>query len=1034
MLDILRDQDLSSKILDNTKISKVLSETEIKQLMGSIAQDVGGGAHSTISDSGKIGAYGFNLEALQTVGAVAPNAIEKTLENIKKNVPDISTLTKKTWIREQASDPVGKFGLGGLSGKNLGKNFALDSLNKLGLPIPTNIGNVGNNLNFAALADPKIWTAKAGSAAETANKVVNEANGSVGSGVSSVKNILSKEVSGLTTKIAVVGTPEQSNEVLSTTNKMVSTMTKTLTNSATKSATALITNSVSLPSATKIVFEDVSKQINRKTSAVNEAIDVSFDPFREAPSIENMTSAVSAVTSLVDTHEKEITEIIDDAHISQITNLGGGGGGFLNDPLAQNNAMVSLLDRNIKTLLSSKAISLDSPKDVILGMLSVANGQGIDTAIKFANGLIKTSSSGKTSSDFFGVGFSANKLFDEILGTKPGSPTISAPNPATLAPAKPTVANLPTNEGLRDTNPRTGYKDPNNVYPKKEYLEAGNGDVNALAVGKNPGETKALPEDQTIHGEHDAQRTTSKTIAGRTGESVSQPKSAYNAQYPHNHTYQSESGHTMEFDDTPNSERVSLNHKSGTFQEMRPDGSQVNKIVGDGYTVIDRNGVITIEGKANVHVGGSCNIYVANNCNLTVGGNTNIDTHGNVDWKVGGNMNLAVKGTFATRVDGDYSMDVNGDIDSATSGSWRLGSATSIDIISQAGIKIDATSNIDVKSNAAVNVEGAGNINLKAALVASSPIDTPTLDVTTANITTLNVGTLNAGTTNLRATGTDTGTNGGSTHDLPISGPTSISASVTAPESAADGTPPNITIVADPVSPMTPSEPEFVGSSGGVSPEEAKGMDYDGEDGIADRNAAGIEESATPGEEGSSSPVSGKVAPTACNVTKTGVKLPDINISNGVNYSMKISDKFTLKDVMVKGKLRNYGGFSKADMIANMRCLAVNCLDSIKTKFPGMYFTSGFRDYIPAGGSTTSQHMLGQAVDMKFNGMSKAKYHDEIVPWIIKNVPYDQVLLEYLPSGGHWIHISFKEKGNRYQHFTMYNHSRKSPNGSFKKY
>ena len=164
------------------------------------------------------------------------------------------------------------------------------------------------------------------------------------------------------------------------------------------------------------------------------------------------------------------------------------------------------------------------------------------------------------------------------------------------------------------------------------------------------------------------------------------------------------------------------------------------------------------------------------------------------------------------------------------------------------------------------------------------------------------------------------------------------------------------------------------------------------------------------------------------------MKLPDINIANGINYGMKISDKFTLKQVMVKGKLRDYGGFSKRDMIANMRCLAVNCLDPIITKFPGMYFTSGFRDYIPKGGSTTSQHMLGQAVDMKFNGMTKAQYHDVIIPWIVKNVPYDQLLLEYLPSGGHWIHISFKEKGNRYLHFTMYNHKRVSAPGTFKKY
>ena len=1003
MLDILRDQKLSG-ILNNTKISKVLPETDIKKLMASIAQDSGGGSHSTISDTGKLGAYAMNLEALQAVGAVAPNAVEKTLENIKKNNPSISTLIKKAWIRSKAADKDKKFGLGGLIGKNLGKNFALTALKKLGLPIPAKIGNVGNNLNFAALADPKIWTAKPGSAAETALKIVNAANGSTKSATSTIKDVLSKQVPSLTTKLAVVGTPKASDEVVSTTNKMVKTITKTLTSSALKSATELITKSTKLPPGVKKAFEKVSKDIDRKTAATNEAIDVSFDPFRKAPNNENIKKAVSAIISLVDNHEKEVTETIDDAHNEQSTALGGGGGGFLNDPSAQNNAMVSLLDRNLKSLLSAKSLSLDSPKDVILGMLAVANGQGIDTAIKFANGLIKTSSNGKTSKDYFGVGFSANKLFDDLLGIKPGSPTIAAPNPAESLPAKPTVANQPTNETLRDNDPKKGFNDPNNVYPKKEYLEAGNGDVNALAVGKNPGETKALPQEQTIHGQHDAQRTTSKTIDGRTGESISQPKSAFASQYPYNHAYQSESGHTMEFDDTPNAERVSLNHNSGTFLEMRPDG-QVNKIVGDGYTIIDRNGVITIEGKANVHVGGTCNIYVANNCNLTVGGNTNIDMHGNVDWKVGGNMTLAVEGTFATRVDGDYSMDVSGDIDAATSKSFRLGSATSVDILSNGKINIDAVSDINIKTDAKANVYGSKETNIKSGV--------------TTNVQSI------AGNLNLKGGGTT------SVDGLLVNLRAGTAGSAV---TASDGTPPQIVIVADPVSPMNPSEPEFVGGAGGVSAEEARGMDYDGEDGVADRDAAGIEDTPTPGEEGSSNLESGRVAPTACNVTKTGVKLPDINISNGVNYGMKISDKFTLKDVMVKGKLRDYGGFSKRDMIANMRCLAVNCLDPIRTKFPGMYFTSGFRDYIPAGGSKTSQHMLGQAVDMKFNGMTKAQYHDVIIPWIVKNVPYDQLLLEYLPSGGHWIHISFKEKGNRYLHFTMYNHKRVSAPGTFKKY
>jgi uncharacterized protein YcbK (DUF882 family) len=375
--------------------------------------------------------------------------------------------------------------------------------------------------------------------------------------------------------------------------------------------------------------------------------------------------------------------------------------------------------------------------------------------------------------------------------------------------------------------------------------------------------------------------------------------------------------------------------------------------------------------------------------------------HGNVDWKVGGNMNLAVKGTFATRVDGDYSMDVSGDIDSATSKSYRLGSATSVDILSNGKINIDATSDINIKSDANANVYGK-NTNIKA-----------------------------SGKTNVQAGSTMNVKGGGATN---VDGAviTVSPGSAGSATTAADGTPPEITVVSDPVSPMTPSEPSFV-DGGGVSPDELKGMDYDGEDGVSDPNAAGIEDTPTPGEEDSASLESAKVPAGACNLTKKGTKLPDINISNGINYGMKISDNFTLKEVMVKGKLRAYGGFSKADMIANMRCLAVNCLDPIKAKYPGMYLTSGFRDYIPEGGSTTSQHMLGQAADMKFNGHSKAEYF-EIVKWIAKNVPYDQLLLEYLPSGGHWIHISFKSSGNRYEHFTMYNHKRVSAPGTFKKF
>ena len=88
---------------------------------------------------------------------------------------------------------------------------------------------------------------------------------------------------------------------------------------------------------------------------------------------------------------------------------------------------------------------------------------------------------------------------------------------------------------------------------------------------------------------------------------------------------------------------------------------------------------------------------------------------------------------------------------------------------------------------------------------------------------------------------------------------------------------------------------------------------------------------------------------------------------------------------------------------------------------------------MPAGGATTSQHLVGQAVDMKFTGYTREQYYD-IVQWIAQNIPHDQLMNEYLSGGGCWIHLSFKSQANRYEKFTMYNHHRVSDKGQFCKY
>ena len=438
------------------------------------------------------------------------------------------------------------------------------------------------------------------------------------------------------------------------------------------------------------------------------------------------------------------------------------------------------------------------------------------------------------------------------------------------------AANIPV---TNDT--QNGFGDPRGQYPKKSL--GGKPDTNPLAVGINSPHIQNNPTSQGANQESlssgaspaakNALRKRDIPKAGRNGGSWSQPKTAYAAQYPYNKVTASESGHVQEIDDTPGAERIHTAHKSGTFNEIGPDGTQVTRVVGDDYTIIDNNGYILIEGRANVHVAGECNVMIMGDANLTMNGKVNMDVHNDFNLNVAGHFGLSVGGGIFIRNDGVFSHDNKGDMQIHGAGNFNstidgthnltasgykvtskgdyhvkvagvsyhtsvgninqdtdgsilnkaavtidsksgthtniesLGNtniksagsintesiastnvksanvinaeaADSINVKSANAVNVNSAAATNVKSGAAVNVEGAGNINLKAPLVASSPIDTPTLDVTTANIS-----TLNAGSTNLRATGTDTGTNGGSTHDLPISGPTS--ASVTAPAAAA---------------------------------------------------------------------------------------------------------------------------------------------------------------------------------------------------------------------------------------------------------
>tara|TARA_X000001382_G_scaffold39446_1_gene26385 strand:+ start:795 stop:1775 length:981 start_codon:yes stop_codon:yes gene_type:complete len=220
--------------------------------------------------------------------------------------------------------------------------------------------------------------------------------------------------------------------------------------------------------------------------------------------------------------------------------------------------------------------------------------------------------------------------------------------------------------GIPPESPNTGkgFNDPNGVYPKQELLKEQ--DTNRLARG--------LTADTIVQskieaaGEHKEHAT-----ANEAGDhNWAEPETPFDAKYPKNHVYQSESGHVQEFDDTEGAERIHTYHKAGTFEEIHPDGSKVIKVIGDDYELL--------LGKKFVHVSGNANILVDGQSTFYVKGDSDIQVDGNVKQVVGGNVEQEITGNVEQDITGNF--------------------------------KVDAAT-IEMKSSGSINIETNGNMVLK---------------------------------------------------------------------------------------------------------------------------------------------------------------------------------------------------------------------------------------------------------------------------------------------------------------------------------
>ena len=220
---------------------------------------------------------------------------------------------------------------------------------------------------------------------------------------------------------------------------------------------------------------------------------------------------------------------------------------------------------------------------------------------------------------------------------------------------------------LADVN--KGFYDPNGVYPKyKDEVDTNRLAVNDIAQPHLGLELRKLTRKTGVPtADFDlvpVEEHISTEIVASDSDTWSQPAIPYNAVYPYNHVFESESGHITEIDDTLDHERLFMAHRTGTSQEISPDGTQVNIIKGDHYNIVSGKRQAIIEGNADITIGGRHKIYINkngeenNHYDIQIGPNASVNIQ--IDK---GDMNVVLKdGKLNTNVAGDYNMKIGGNM------------------------------------------------------------------------------------------------------------------------------------------------------------------------------------------------------------------------------------------------------------------------------------------------------------------------------------------------------------------------------------
>ena len=135
---------------------------------------------------------------------------------------------------------------------------------------------------------------------------------------------------------------------------------------------------------------------------------------------------------------------------------------------------------------------------------------------------------------------------------------------------------------------------------------------------------------------------------------------------------------------------------------------------------------------------------------------------------------------------------------------------------------------------------------------------------------------------------------------------------------------------------------------------------------------------------------------------------------------MQLSKNLALAEVMRSetAKRKGISNMPTPEHIENFKLLAENVFQPIREHFGvPIHISSGYRSKAlntAVGGSLSSQHCSGEAIDIDMDGTSVT--NAQIFNYIKDNLNFDQMIWEFgTDTNPDWVHVSYKAKGNRGQ-------------------